>query len=110
MVRLIDKQCGKCGYDLTGLEPVGRCPECGQEYDVPARKGIYDTASHQRHLEWVLRRIRTILLASVLACILICGGIFAILNKPKVLVFAALFALIFGLSTAVSYLYERDEE
>ena len=25
-------QCSGCGYDITGLAPVGRCPECGRPY------------------------------------------------------------------------------
>ncbi len=25
--------CTRCGYNLTGLPTVGRCPECGYEYD-----------------------------------------------------------------------------
>ncbi|MFH0980076.1 MAG: hypothetical protein V2A79_00870 [Planctomycetota bacterium] len=35
--------CGNCGYNLRTLPYIGRCPECGNEYNArPAvRKGIY---------------------------------------------------------------------
>ncbi|MCP4589280.1 MAG: hypothetical protein GY842_00910 [bacterium] len=35
--------CGECGYNLRALAYVGRCPECGNEYNArPAvRSGIY---------------------------------------------------------------------
>ena len=28
--RLVAGRCGRCGYDLTGLEFNERCPECGE--------------------------------------------------------------------------------
>ncbi len=28
--------CAKCGYDLTGIPSVTRCPECGQSYEAGA--------------------------------------------------------------------------
>lgn len=31
--RLARGCCRACGYDLTGLEPVGECPECGEAYE-----------------------------------------------------------------------------
>ena len=35
--------CNKCGYNLHSLPYMGRCPECGQEYDAKATKmkGIF---------------------------------------------------------------------
>lgn len=30
-------ECLNCGYNLTGLPPEHRCPECGQAYDASAR-------------------------------------------------------------------------
>ncbi len=26
--------CVRCHYDLVGLEPIGRCPECGTPYEI----------------------------------------------------------------------------
>ena len=28
--------CVRCAYDLSGLEPEGRCPECGEPYTLEA--------------------------------------------------------------------------
>jgi len=32
--------CSGCGYDLTGGAREGRCPECGQAFDVAIGKGV----------------------------------------------------------------------
>ncbi len=40
MGKVIDKPCRNCGYDLTGLEIQGRCPECGGYYDGWSGEGL----------------------------------------------------------------------
>lgn len=55
------KQCGKCGYDLTGLEAEGLCPECGEYRDAWSGKGIASQSmvKHQRG-EWVVRLLQVL--------------------------------------------------
>lgn len=33
-------RCDVCAYDLTGLSPTGRCPECGSDFDTNARRSF----------------------------------------------------------------------
>lgn len=32
--------CNNCGYDLMGVARKGRCPECGQAYDIDDNTGV----------------------------------------------------------------------
>lgn len=34
VARLGGRVCFRCGFNLTGLEGKGRCPECGDDYDI----------------------------------------------------------------------------
>jgi hypothetical protein len=40
MSKMRDKSCDRCGYDLTGLDYEGRCPECGAYFDYWSGEGI----------------------------------------------------------------------
>jgi hypothetical protein len=40
MDRISGKSCRRCGYDLTGLDFQGRCPECGCYHDALSGEGI----------------------------------------------------------------------
>ena len=44
MVTLKTFCCTRCTYDLTGLAPVGQCPECGNPYDVDTGQGAASQA------------------------------------------------------------------
>lgn len=62
---LRDMTCGTCGYNLRGLSPDGRCPECGH----PIEESRYDPRLAAADPRW-LRAIRTgvtMLLVSELA-------------------------------------------
>jgi len=37
-------QCAQCEYELTGLQEIGRCPECGSVYHVPKGVGILESS------------------------------------------------------------------
>jgi len=61
---LRDMTCGTCGYNLRGLSPDGRCPECGH----PIEESRYDPRLAAADPRWLraIRRGFTLLLASEL--------------------------------------------
>lgn len=71
MLEMIDvqRECVKCGYDLLGLPDTGKCPECGQKFNVLTGEGLRGTAGAtseaQKRADHILGRIRTISLAVV---------------------------------------------
>ncbi|MBN1512008.1 MAG: hypothetical protein JXB13_08335 [Phycisphaerae bacterium] len=60
-----DMTCGTCGYNLRGLSPDGRCPECGH----PIEESRYDPRLAAADPRWLraIRRGFTILLVSEFA-------------------------------------------
>ena len=44
-------RCTNCGYDLQGLRPQGRCPECGQPFDVTTGLGLREVSPLSRRNE-----------------------------------------------------------
>ena len=71
-------QCHHCGYDLTGLNPGGDCPECGKRYDKLSRYQV----SH-RPVHPIVRYWKAIFLAVVTFLILVGGGLLSLLaSKP----------------------------
>lgn len=105
--------CGKCGYDLTGLAIVGRCPECGNDYDGHTRAGFASHAAQkQAKLDRILARVRTVCLAGLGAIALMCAGVVSFAgwgDKGRALAVGLLFALFFGLAAVVSFMYEKPE-
>ncbi len=100
-------QCGQCGYDLTGLDSRGRCPECGELYDMdhPSEGWFeYEQTIRRRLLRW-----RTIVLGLLALAILSCGGISRIITGDLNQFFWMLMLLgaIGLLCTAVSYVYQE---
>jgi len=70
-----DKLCVDCGYNLRGLKPDGRCPECG----VEVAASLVGHELHAASLPWLrtVRRgfgqMKLAILLSVAACVLAIG-------------------------------------
>ena len=72
MDKIDGRQCIRCKYDLTGLDFVGRCPECGRPYDAWSGEGLTGgVMDKHRRGEWVVRLLQAIGL--VFAALLIVG-------------------------------------
>jgi len=94
------KRCAKCGYDLTGLEPEGLCPECGLFRDAWSGKGIAG-----RGIEPQLRGDRVVQVFKVflfLFLAVVSMGLGAVYNSNfgsySVLILTGLFSLMFFIS------------
>ena len=75
MDKIDGKHCLRCGYDLTGLDFVGRCPECGRNYDHWTGEGIAGgIMDKHRRGEWVVRLFQSIGLV-LLALVIVGIGI-----------------------------------
>ncbi len=62
MSRITGKSCGGCGYDLTGLDVQGVCPECGCYHDAWTGEGIAVKGVMEKHRrgDWVVRLFQTL--------------------------------------------------
>ena len=77
--------CGACGYELLGLATHGRCPECGQYYDVYTGEGFRSRVSErERRGHQLIARLRTICVAIGTLLVIACGGLAGALSQnPK---------------------------
>ena len=103
--------CVSCGYDLTGLDPRGRCPECGQDYDVSSGTGLtsHFSARYAR-TSFILARIRTVVLG-VLTLLVLAAGLLATMwmqSGSRPLVVSMVFAGVLGMAAIASFMYERE--
>jgi hypothetical protein len=110
MDQVTGKRCSACKYDMTGLPPVGRCPECGNVYSMVSGEGLRDLPTEQDLRDSLLRRTRTAVLAAATVTVLICSGLFTqVVARPWMAVGMGIFAaLILALGTAISHLDERE--
>ncbi|MEX0744257.1 MAG: hypothetical protein WD118_01535 [Phycisphaeraceae bacterium] len=58
--------CSHCGYELTGLETQGRCPECGRYFDHTTREGVSQPPTRlDRSRLWLDKHLRTTVIGVV---------------------------------------------
>ena len=107
-----DRSCDRCGYDLVGLARQGRCPECGQYFDVYSGEGLYSgvSARHRRGHR-LMARLRTVLIALATVMVMVCGGLmsFVARNPARAIGIASVIAAVGVLAAITSFVCEKDE-
>ena len=107
MDRIKEKFCSRCGYDLTGLDFEGRCPECGGYFSQWSGEGLKDfgpMAKHRRG-DYVVRIVQVVVLVFVAMCLVGFGLLQSGGFKPLILsCVVALIFLAFAGVTALSLL------
>ena len=104
--------CNRCGYDLTGLSRDGRCPECGQSYDVDSHRGTYNRNDPLQRSDHIIRRVRLIALFSATAMVMVGSGVASMrMTNPKIpLIIGGLIVLVLVPCTVLSYLSGREKD
>ena len=102
--------CEKCNYDLTGIGPAGRCPECGHAFDKTARRGVISGPPPGDDGRRVTLIVRWTLFVGVLVIIAACGGLFAILSASAMplIIAAAIAAVLIGIAL-VRHILEKPK-
>ncbi|MEM6333377.1 MAG: hypothetical protein AAF823_08585 [Planctomycetota bacterium] len=105
-------RCAKCGYDLTGMVGAGRCPECGNEYDLGYGRGVSSRLSRSvERGDFLMRRMVTIALLLLTLGIAAVSGLAAWgTGSYRPLLVGGLVAAVTGLGMLTSYLYERGDD
>lgn len=95
--RMAGKTCGHCGYELTGLEAEGRCPECGGYYDSWSGEGVGGGPMESvRRGDWVVRLMQSIGLFILALAIMGLGSLFSWRSGDKTpVIFGGVIAVIF---------------
>jgi hypothetical protein len=104
--------CRQCGYDFTGLKAKGVCPECGNYYNMDTGAGLRQPEEDAaRKTTFLVRRVRTILLAVGAVVVMVCAGLAsAVAQVPaKPLWVGAFVAGVLVLGAFTSYAYERED-
>ena len=104
--------CAQCGYELTGLQRYGKCPECGSFYDMQVGTGLVSSkAERMQRTDRLLARIRTILLVLAAIAVMGCGGLATLVanNKSKPLAIAGVIAFLFLFAAVTSFVYEKQD-
>ena len=88
---------------------MGRCPECGQPYNLATRRGVDRPTDEHARTDRLLRRIRTIFLGLLAAMALLCGGVMQrLMPSGRAMSVMCLVAAIMAMLAVTSYLYEKD--
>src|SRR5437764_1383592 len=106
---MTERICRKCKYDLMGVAPIGKCPECGNAYNQYTREGLRSfTDEYNRHAR-IAARIRTIGLAVMAVAIFAAfWAVSWVKHEPRVFWLGALFAGVTAFGTLVSFVYEKS--
>ncbi|MCX5660058.1 MAG: hypothetical protein NTW19_10095 [Planctomycetota bacterium] len=102
--------CRKCGYDLTGLNDVGRCPECGNPFNSKSGKGMRSSDKEDMYYaDRIFRRARTLSLVGFAALVLACGGwVQWLVQGGRAFGVAVAVGLLFLLAALTSFVYEKE--
>lgn len=108
MVDLEAKYCGRCGYELIGLPKQGRCPECGQVYDLVKGSGLGVGPKHR--VGTGIGRMRTVACGVLAVVVMLCGGLGALVatHPLSVLWISGFISGVCILALITSYLYESE--
>jgi hypothetical protein len=104
--------CHGCGYDLSGLGVRGRCPECGEYFDVTTGAGLEDAgggaSARDRRGERVARTLTLGTLVGSATVALVGGGVFAIVREDwRPAIAGGMIALLLAVIAANYYLGEK---
>jgi len=108
-----ERVCVKCGYDLMGSRPRGRCPECGNPYSADSGQGVRGSEAIEERTGFILRRARTVIIGLCALGSVSCGAGFSFAisqtQNMRPFVVSLIVAGLLSLAAVTSYLYERSE-
>lgn len=104
--------CSECGYDLLGVARRGRCPECGQKYDISSNQGVSQHSSASRANERGDRVVYLVKFWSFVTLAVLCVGLGALrsyfaLKPVGPMVIGGLFGSLFAFGALVTWFTER---
>lgn len=103
--------CAGCGYDMLGLPGEGRCPECGNKYDMDRQRGITRRSAAMLAHDRGDRVVYLVKLWGLIGLGLVCvgiGGLLAIGAKmpERPILLGLMFGSMFGFGAFVTWFTE----
>ncbi len=104
--------CSGCGYDLMGGAKEGRCPECGQAFDMAIGKGVTKRSAKMEAHHRGDRLVYMVKLWSLILLAVICvglGGLGALVavDPARPIAFGLLFGGLFAFGAVATWFTER---
>lgn len=107
----IELECKRCGYSLTGLTEVGRCPECGNDYNKRTHAGTRYPPTPEDRADRLLNHIGTFFLALLALSVFSCFGGFGLyLDKPGLIAIGVASGAALSLWAVTNYLARRNAD